>query len=305
MKNKVLLLGYGFIGFSIARALLEDVNYELFVVDRNFKIFLMKNDRITYIQEDVFNYDNWIEQIPAGVDCLINCISNNEAVINFSYDTSDVAYGQQAISDEKALVDTLVSISNKLKIKKTIYFSSRLTELGDNFGYGHYKNLIEQYIEEKHYPIYIFRLPMLFGVFQDISQWPANLIWSVLNDEDMVVNDNKCSVYSWLYVADAITVIIQQINTLGINNNKTLTVTGMELSLGLFAALVLKLSGKMEAVNFSDTRKVNKLACKINSLNVAEEWYEEFDERIMLAIEFIEDNIRYYENLKNSRLIKC
>jgi nucleoside-diphosphate-sugar epimerase len=304
MKNKVLLLGYGFIGFSIARALLEDVNYELYVVDRNFKIFLMKNDRITYIQENVFNYDNWIDQIPAGVDCLINCISNNEVMVDFSYDASDAAYWQQAITDEKALVDTLVVISNKLKIKKIIYFSSRLTELGDSLVFGHYKNLIEQYIKEMHYPIYIFRLPILFGVFQDISQWPANLIWSVLNDENMVVNDNKCSVYPWLYVADAVTVIIQQINTLDINN-KTLIMTGRELSIGLFAELILKLSGKMKEVTFSDTRKVNKLADKNNSLNVAEEWYEHFDERIMLSIEFTEDNIRYYENLKNSRLIRC
>lgn len=304
MKNKVLLLGYGFIGFSIARALLEDINNELYVIDRSLKIFLMKNDRITYIQDDVFNYENWIQKIPTGLDYIINCVNSNEISIDFTCNVSDTEYCQQVMSDEKALVDTVVVISSKLKIQKIIYFSSRLAELENNCVFGYCKNLIEQYIEEKQYPIYIFRLPILFGIFQDISQWPANLIWSVLKGVDMTIIDNKFSLYSWLYVADAVMYIAQYIHTQNINR-KMMIIPGREISIGSFTELIQKLCGKMTEIKFSDTQQASKLLHVINDLGLTKECFEEFDERVMLAIEFIEDNAEYYKNLEDLGLIRC
>lgn len=304
MKNKVLILGYGFVGFSMARVLLEDVNNELYVIDRSLKIFLMKNDRITYIQDDVFNYENWIQKIPSSVDCIINCVNNNKVSIDFSCDVPNTKYWQKVVSEEKALIDVIVVIANKLDIKKMIYFSSRLAELESNCTFGYYENMIEQYIEEKQYPIYIFRLPILFGIFQDISQWPANLIWSVFKGNDLAIGDNKHSLYSWLYVTDAVMYIAQNIHSLNINR-KMIIIPGREISIGSFTELVQKLSGKTIEIKFSDIQQARKLLHVKNGLGLTEKCFEEFDERIMLAIEFIEDNAEYYKNLEDLRLIRC
>lgn len=302
MKNIIITGGHGFLGSSIARALLKRPNYNVYSVDI-LKKFIAPTSvpihrRFMNFKRDISTEFDYREIIKGDVEILFHCVGNSQwehskKTLNKSGRAWEFEFYEEVITEELKLIKHAIRIAKNVNAKKIVLFLS--SENGD---FNRMKSVIDEVISLYDFKLnkYIIQVPFLYGIFQSPLEIIPYMIMSNNKKKDTKIISDLDKKIQLVYVDDATDTIVDKILS---SNRKEEFIKFVSQSYNLKS-----ISKILREMNLSELMQIESERNIESNLESEEFLIENISVikiesnlayRIAQTIEFYRNNFKYYD----------
>ena len=297
-KKVIIYGGLSFLGSSIIRIFLKQPQWKIYVVDKlregeRYPYFVSEN-RVIPINSSIEDKKSIINQLPRKCDVFIDCVEpfNEMDFIENAGEyisVEEIKNKQDILEKEKQKLNYEEWLSKKIEIKQFIF---PICYQDDSL-----RQMMKKEIRQRWSKNTIIFLPVLFGIFDKVTNFIPNLIISRLLDLNIksIKVDSKL-IYEWLYVDDAALGII---DIIGKHDSKVYFIKGDSYSVkdvnNILFAETKTHPDIMPFIEKENGKKIETISYN-GEVIYKYRYYEDIRERLMQTLEFYEDNTKYYHN---------
>ena len=208
-KTKILITGSGgFIASNLTRYILKNYSeYTITGIDRcdnpNLLNTVYSNKGYSFYIGDV-NNSHFLHTVFE--------LEKPEIVIHLAYSDSDLFNftGLQNLIKESSINDSKLILISSYEVYSESF--SENTETKPKTNVGLFKDAQEKYLKLNYDKYLILRPSKVFGPKQSKDKFIPSIINACLNKQDIIIDDNHSSTYSWIHVQDFCSALMSLIN---------------------------------------------------------------------------------------------